>query len=97
MVSESFLLDCISLSDFPAADGEIDAAELDRELIASRLRQDVIEHSGKLHRFVADSVCPSLPSINAHSLTSLHISLISALLLDIYGRAGIARQLPLLL
>jgi ribosomal RNA-processing protein 9 len=57
----------------------VDAAELDRELIASRLRQDVVrprnshfkarivdstlpqlQHSGKLHLFVADTVsCPN--------------------------------------
>ncbi|KAH8112385.1 WD40 repeat-like protein [Phellopilus nigrolimitatus] len=38
------------------ADGEFDAAELDRELIASRLKQDVMEHSGKMHKFMADSL-----------------------------------------
>lgn len=37
------------------ADGEFDAAEIDKELIATRLKQDVAEHSGKLYRFVADS------------------------------------------
>ncbi|KZT01604.1 WD40 repeat-like protein [Laetiporus sulphureus 93-53] len=37
------------------ADGEFDAAEIDRELISSRLKQDVLEHSGKIHLFVADS------------------------------------------
>ncbi|KAG2134111.1 WD40 repeat-like protein [Suillus clintonianus] len=36
------------------ADGEFDAAEIDRELISERLRQDVLEHSGKVHLFVAD-------------------------------------------
>ena len=38
------------------ADGEFDAAEIDRELISARLKQDVMEHSGKVHLFVADSV-----------------------------------------
>ncbi|KAL5478315.1 RRP9 [Sanghuangporus weigelae] len=38
------------------ADGEVDAAELDREIIASRLRQDAMEHSGKMHKFIADSL-----------------------------------------
>ena len=38
------------------ADGEFDAAEIDRELISARLKQDVLEHSGKVHLFVADSV-----------------------------------------
>jgi ribosomal RNA-processing protein 9 len=38
------------------ADGEADAAEIDKELISARLKQDVLEHAGKLHLFVADSV-----------------------------------------
>jgi ribosomal RNA-processing protein 9 len=38
------------------ADGEYDAAEIDKELISARLKQDVLEHSGKIHLFVADSV-----------------------------------------
>ncbi|CAA7269883.1 unnamed protein product [Cyclocybe aegerita] len=37
------------------AEGEFDAAEIDRELISSRLKQDVLEHSGKVHLFIADS------------------------------------------
>ncbi|KAH9917991.1 WD40 repeat-like protein [Fomitopsis serialis] len=37
------------------AEGEVDAAEIDRELISTRLKQDVLEHSGKVHLFVADS------------------------------------------
>ncbi|KAF7978547.1 hypothetical protein HWV62_45456 [Athelia sp. TMB] len=37
------------------ADGEFDAAEIDKELIATRLKQDVLEHSGKVHIFVADT------------------------------------------
>lgn len=39
-----------------AADGEFDAAEIDKELISARLKQDVLEHSGKVHLFIADSV-----------------------------------------
>ena len=39
------------------ADGEYDAAEIDRELISARLKQDVLEQSGKVHLFVADLVC----------------------------------------
>ncbi|KAF9812679.1 hypothetical protein IEO21_06066 [Rhodonia placenta] len=35
--------------------GEFDAAEIDRELISARLKQDVMEHSGKVHLYVADS------------------------------------------
>jgi len=38
------------------AEGEFDAAEIDKELISSRLRQDVMEHSGKAHLFIADNV-----------------------------------------
>ena len=41
-------------------DGEYDAAEIDRELISSRLKQDVLDNSGKVHLFVADSVCQNL-------------------------------------
>ncbi|KAG6909425.1 hypothetical protein DXG01_000578 [Tephrocybe rancida] len=37
------------------ADGEFDAAEVDKELISARLKQDVLEHSGKVHLFIADS------------------------------------------
>ncbi|KAI0824524.1 WD40 repeat-like protein [Trametes gibbosa] len=37
------------------ADGEFDAAEIDRELISARLKQDVLEHSGKVHLYIADT------------------------------------------
>ncbi|KAH9968078.1 WD40 repeat-like protein [Russula dissimulans] len=43
------------------ADGEVDAAEIDKELISARLKQDVLEHAGKLHLFVADSFDISRP------------------------------------
>lgn len=46
-----------------SAEGEFDAAEIDRELISERLRQDVLEHSGKVHLFVADSVSVLLSSV----------------------------------
>ncbi|KAH7929245.1 WD40 repeat-like protein [Leucogyrophana mollusca] len=45
------------------AEGEFDAAEIDRELISARLKQDVLEHSGKVHLFVADSYDFSSTSI----------------------------------
>ncbi|KAI8972418.1 WD40 repeat-like protein [Trametes punicea] len=52
------------------AEGEFDAAEIDRELISARLKQDVIEQSGKVHLFVADtfdlSHTPSLRSRRGH-------------------------------
>jgi ribosomal RNA-processing protein 9 len=38
------------------AEGEFDAAEIDKEIISARLRQDVMEHAGKVHLFIADSV-----------------------------------------
>ncbi|KAK7683594.1 hypothetical protein QCA50_013432 [Cerrena zonata] len=41
--------------DLTLADGEFDAAEIDKELISARLKQDVMEHSGKIHLFVADN------------------------------------------
>ncbi|GJE98703.1 WD40 repeat domain-containing protein [Phanerochaete sordida] len=37
------------------AEGEFDAAEIDRELISARLKQDVLENAGKVHLFVADT------------------------------------------
>jgi hypothetical protein len=37
-------------------DGEYDAAEIDRELISARFKRDVLDNSGKVHLFVADSV-----------------------------------------
>ncbi|KAI0654177.1 WD40-repeat-containing domain protein [Cubamyces menziesii] len=52
------------------AEGEFDAAEIDRELISARLKQDVLEHSGKIHLFVADifdlSHTPSLRTKRGH-------------------------------
>jgi ribosomal RNA-processing protein 9 len=36
--------------------GDYDAAELDREIIGQRLRQDVAEGAGKVHLYLADSV-----------------------------------------
>jgi hypothetical protein len=38
------------------ADGEFDAAEMDKELISARIKQDVLGHSGKVHQYVASSV-----------------------------------------
>ncbi|EKM56753.1 uncharacterized protein PHACADRAFT_141667 [Phanerochaete carnosa HHB-10118-sp] len=45
------------------AEGEFDAAEIDRELISARLKQDVLEHAGKVHLFVADTYDLSGPPI----------------------------------
>ncbi|KXN91546.1 hypothetical protein AN958_00532 [Leucoagaricus sp. SymC.cos] len=44
------------------ADGEFDAAEIDKELISSRLKQDVLSHSGKVHLFIASYYSSSLLS-----------------------------------
>ncbi|EIW79866.1 WD40 repeat-like protein [Coniophora puteana RWD-64-598 SS2] len=45
------------------AGDEFDAAEIDRELISSRLREDVLEHKGKMHVFIADSIDLTSPPI----------------------------------
>ena len=50
-------------------DGEYDAAEIDRELISTRLKQDVLDNSGKIHLFVADSVRRSFAYL-FHSISS---------------------------
>ena len=44
------------------AEGEYDAAEIDKELVSARLKQDVMKQSGKIHLFVADLVCDYCPS-----------------------------------
>lgn len=46
----------LTVRDICTAEGEFDAAEVDKELISARLRQDVLEHSGKVHLFIADTV-----------------------------------------
>ncbi len=51
--------------DWLAAEGEFDAAEIDRELISARLKQ---EHPGKVHLFVADKVRLLFPFIALSSL-----------------------------
>ena len=43
-----------------AAEGDYDAAEIDKEIIAARLKQDVQESSGKVYRYIADSVCANI-------------------------------------
>jgi ribosomal RNA-processing protein 9 len=49
------MTECRLVNSF-VADGEFDAAEIDKELISARLKQDVMEHSGKMHIFIADTV-----------------------------------------
>ncbi|KAJ7594357.1 WD40-repeat-containing domain protein [Mycena floridula] len=48
--------------DMGLAEGEFDAAEIDKELISARLKKDVMEHAGKLHLFVADTYDFSSPA-----------------------------------
>ena len=58
---------------FCTAEGEFDAAEIDKELISSRLKQDVLEHSGKIHLFVADTVCLLLLIFDGSNLMLLSV------------------------
>ena len=57
---------------FFLVDGEYDAAEIDRELISTRLKQDVLDNSGKIHLFVADSV-RSFVHIYIYSLLIIYL------------------------
>ncbi|KAF8717373.1 WD40 repeat-like protein, partial [Rhizoctonia solani] len=43
------------------AGDEIDAAEIDREILASRLKQDTLQHSGKISVFLASKLQTSSP------------------------------------
>ncbi|KAG8707355.1 pre-rRNA processing protein [Ceratobasidium sp. 395] len=43
------------------AGDEVDAAEIDKELLASRLRQDTLQHSGKISLFLADKLNTTSP------------------------------------
>ncbi|TFK79276.1 WD40 repeat-like protein [Polyporus arcularius HHB13444] len=56
------------------AEGEFDAAEIDREFISARLKQYVMEHSGKVHLFVADKYdlehAPSIRTKRAHAFSA---------------------------
>lgn len=62
-----------------SGEGDFDAAEIDKEIIATRLKQDVLEHSGKVHLFVADSVRSILSSTLLMSSESVpHRSLVSS-------------------
>ncbi|KAI5121593.1 hypothetical protein M0805_009464 [Coniferiporia weirii] len=66
------------------ADGEFDAAELDRELIASRLKQDVMEHTGKMHRLFADSL--ELPDTPIYLRTRGHRYAVTAAVASSSGK-----------
>ncbi|SGY22700.1 BQ5605_C019g08845 [Microbotryum silenes-dioicae] len=43
-----------------------DAADVDRDIIAERLQQDVLQHSGKLHLFVANKLILPLDPTHIH-------------------------------
>ncbi|KAJ1301163.1 hypothetical protein OPQ81_003574 [Rhizoctonia solani] len=45
------------------AGDEIDAAEIDKELLASRLKQDTLQHSGKISLYLASKLEISSPAI----------------------------------
>ncbi|TRM66987.1 WD40-repeat-containing domain protein [Schizophyllum amplum] len=64
------------------AEGEFDAADVDRELISARLKQDVLEHSGKVHLFVADSYDLSQPPQETLSTRGHRFSVTSAVASD---------------
>ena len=68
-------------------DGEYDAAEIDRELISTRLKQDVLDNSGKIHLFVADSV-RSFVHIYIYIRCSLFIYLLLFLISDFFFLLG---------
>ncbi|EJD52023.1 WD40 repeat-like protein [Auricularia subglabra TFB-10046 SS5] len=53
-------------------DGEVDAAEIDKEILSARLKQDVQEHSGKLSIFIAQQLDDSSLSklrVRGHKLS----------------------------
>ncbi|EGN92168.1 hypothetical protein SERLA73DRAFT_127723 [Serpula lacrymans var. lacrymans S7.3] len=64
------------------ADGEFDAAEIDKELISARLKQDVLEHSGKVHLFIADSFDFSKPPSTVLRCRGHRLSVTSAVASD---------------
>lgn len=66
------------------AEGEFDAAEVDKELISARLRQDVLEHSGKLHLFIADTVS------RIHFAIPLYLSIVCLVQLHVYLAASLS-------
>lgn len=72
---------------FFLVDGEYDAAEIDRELISTRLKQDVLDNSGKIHLFVADSV-RSFVHIYIYIRCSLFIYLLLFLISDFFFFIG---------
>ncbi|ORX35926.1 putative Pre-rRNA processing protein associated with U3 snRNP [Kockovaella imperatae] len=59
------------------AEGDYDAAEIDRELIASRLQQDVAEVQGKIHTYLASNLVEArthFVSTPSHCPTSVAMS-----------------------
>lgn len=57
---------------------DFDAQDLDDDILATRLREDVAETKGKIYRFIADNLLlsdikPTITRVGAKSLTSLSI------------------------
>lgn len=66
-----------------------DAAEIDKEIVNSRLKQDVLQHSGKVHLFVADSYFSpaSPPDVRILELKKGHHLPLTAVALSGSGRS----------
>ncbi|KAF8576776.1 WD40 repeat-like protein [Ramaria rubella] len=45
------------------SEGEFDAAEIDRDIISARLKEDVLENTGKLHIFIAEKILLDGPCV----------------------------------
>ncbi|KIJ33535.1 hypothetical protein M422DRAFT_183156 [Sphaerobolus stellatus SS14] len=62
------------------ATGEFDAADVDREIISARLKEDVLEHAGKLHIYIGNSLAldnpaPSRLRLKPHRLAVTSVAL----------------------
>ncbi|RDB28119.1 putative WD repeat-containing protein C2E1P5.05 [Hypsizygus marmoreus] len=64
------------------AEGEFDAAEIDKELISARLKLDVLEHSGKVHLFIADAFDFTQPPTSVLRTRGHRFSVTSAVAAD---------------
>ncbi|KAH7101193.1 WD40 repeat-like protein [Auriculariales sp. MPI-PUGE-AT-0066] len=58
------------------AEGDIDAAEVDKEILSARLRQDVQEQSGKLSIFIADQV--NISSMSSRTMRGHKLAITAA-------------------
>ncbi|KAF8463760.1 WD40-repeat-containing domain protein [Gautieria morchelliformis] len=62
------------------AEGEYDAAEIDREIISARLKEDVLENAGKLHIFIAGSIIVEDPPPSRLRVKGHRMAVTSALI-----------------